>query len=62
MEYSDIIIYVMELVGTVAFAVSGAMTAIQKRMDLSRVCHFLRHIETKIPLFCKVFLAFFTLL
>lgn len=34
MEYSDIIIYVMELVGTVAFAVSGAMTAIQKRMDL----------------------------
>lgn len=34
MEYSDIIIYIMELVGTVAFAVSGAMTAIQKRMDL----------------------------
>lgn len=34
MEYSDIIIYMMELVGTVAFAVSGAMTAIQKRMDL----------------------------
>ena len=151
MEYSDIIIYVMELVGTVAFAVSGAMTAIQKRMDLfgvnvlgvttavggglirdlilgtnppvmfrnytyaltaviastllfcfvllrergrsgdhvvwrrltrtiekrydvheaydrllligdTRVCHFLRHIEPKIPLFCKVFLAFFTLL
>ena len=29
---------------------------------LSRVCHFLKHIETKISLFCKVFLAFFTLL
>lgn len=29
---------------------------------VSRVCHFLKHIETKISLFCKVFLAFFTLL
>ena len=28
----------------------------------SRVCHFLKHIETKISLFCKVFLAFFMLL
>ena len=27
-----------------------------------RVCHFLKHIETKISLFCKVFLAFFMLL
>ena len=34
MDYSDIIIFVMEIVGTVAFAASGAMTAIQKRMDL----------------------------
>lgn len=34
MEYSDVIIYLMEIVGTVAFAISGAMTAIQKRMDL----------------------------
>ena len=28
----------------------------------TRVCHFLRHIEIKISLFCKVFLAFFTFL
>lgn len=28
------IIFIMELVGTIAFAVSGAMTAIQRRMDL----------------------------
>lgn len=34
MNYSDLIIYIMEIIGTVAFAVSGAMTAIQKRMDL----------------------------
>lgn len=34
MEYSDILILIMELVGTVAFAASGAMTAIQKHMDL----------------------------
>lgn len=34
MEYSDIIIFIMELVGTVAFAASGALTAIQRRMDL----------------------------
>lgn len=30
--------------------------------DPTRVCHFLRHIEIKISLFCKVFLAFFTFL
>lgn len=34
MNYSDIIILVMEMIGTVAFAASGAMTAIQKKMDL----------------------------
>ena len=34
MEYSDIIIFIMELVGTIAFAASGALTAIQRRMDL----------------------------
>lgn len=34
MGYSDILILIMELVGTVAFAASGAMTAIQKHMDL----------------------------
>lgn len=30
--------------------------------QMTRVCHFLKHIETKISLFCKVFLAFFMLL
>ena len=30
MEYSDLIIFVMEIIGTVAFASSGAMLAIQK--------------------------------
>ncbi len=34
MEYSDIIILIMEMVGTVAFAASGALTGIQRRMDL----------------------------
>ncbi|MCI6868851.1 MAG: TRIC cation channel family protein [Lachnospiraceae bacterium] len=34
MEYSDMIIFAMEIVGTIAFAVSGAMIAIQRRMDL----------------------------
>ena len=28
------IIFAMEIVGTIAFAVSGAMIAIQRRMDL----------------------------
>ena len=34
MSYSDLIILAMELVGTVAFAASGAMVGIQKKMDL----------------------------
>lgn len=34
MDYSDLIIFIMEIVGTVAFAASGAMTGIQRRMDL----------------------------
>ena len=38
MEYSDLIIFVMEIIGTVAFASSGAMLAIQKEMDLFGVC------------------------
>lgn len=38
MEYSDIIIFIMELVGTIAFASSGAMLAIQKSMDIFGVC------------------------
>lgn len=34
MFYSDIIIFVMEIIGTIAFAISGALTGIQKKMDL----------------------------
>lgn len=34
MSYSDIIIFVMEIIGTIAFAISGALTGIQKKMDL----------------------------
>lgn len=38
MEYSQLIIFVMEIVGTIAFASSGAMLAIRKGMDLFGVC------------------------
>ena len=34
MEYSDYIIFILEIVGTIAFAISGAMVGIQKHMDL----------------------------
>lgn len=34
MDYSDMLIFIMEITGTVAFAASGAMTGIQRRMDL----------------------------
>lgn len=38
MNYSDILILTMELIGTVAFASSGAMLAIRKEMDVFGVC------------------------
>lgn len=38
MNYTDLAILIMELVGTIAFASSGAMLAIQKEMDLFGVC------------------------
>ena len=31
----DTFIFVLEIIGTVAFASSGAMTAIEKKMDIS---------------------------
>ena len=34
MGYSDLIILIIELIGTIAFAVSGAMVGIKKHMDL----------------------------
>lgn len=38
MEYSDLIVFIMEIIGTVAFASSGAMLGIRKEMDLFGVC------------------------
>ena len=38
MNYSDVAIFVMEIIGTIALASSGAMLAIQKGMDLFGVC------------------------
>lgn len=34
----DIFVLILELLGTVAFAVSGAMTALRKKMDIFGVC------------------------
>ena len=34
MQYSDVIIFIMEIIGTIAFAISGALTGIQRKMDL----------------------------
>ena len=34
MDYSEIVLFTMEIVGTIAFASSGAMLAIRKNMDL----------------------------
>lgn len=38
MDYSELILFIMEIVGTIAFASSGAMLAIRKDMDLFGVC------------------------
>ena len=37
-DYSELIIFMMEIVGTIAFASSGAMLAMQKNMDLFGIC------------------------
>ena len=34
MEYSEYIIFIIEIIGTIAFAISGAMVGIKKHMDL----------------------------
>ncbi len=34
MEYSDLMIFIMEMLGTVAFASSGAMLGIERKMDI----------------------------
>ena len=38
MNIQDSIIFFMEILGTVAFAASGAMVGIRKRMDIFGIC------------------------
>lgn len=38
MNYQDIVIFFMEMIGTVAFAASGAMVGVEKKMDVFGVC------------------------
>ena len=38
MEVQSIIVFSMELIGTIAFAASGAMTGINGKMDIFGVC------------------------
>lgn len=38
MDYQDIIVFLMEIIGTIAFAASGAMLGVEKKMDLFGVC------------------------
>ena len=38
MDIQSIITYIMEMLGTVAFAASGAMVGISKKMDIFGVC------------------------
>ena len=38
MEIQETITYMMEIIGTIAFAASGAMVGIRKRMDIFGVC------------------------
>lgn len=34
MDYSEIIVYILEIIGTIAFASSGALVGIRKKMDI----------------------------
>lgn len=38
MDYQDMIVLMMEIIGTIAFAVSGAMLGVEKKMDIFGVC------------------------
>lgn len=38
MSFQDIIVFIMEMMGTVAFAASGAMVGVGRRMDIFGVC------------------------
>jgi uncharacterized membrane protein YeiH len=38
MDFGQLLVFIMELIGTVAFSASGAMVAIEKSMDIFGVC------------------------
>lgn len=38
MDYQEIITFIMEIIGTIAFAASGAMVGVEKKMDIFGVC------------------------
>lgn len=38
MNYQETIIFMMEIIGTIAFAASGAMVGVEKKMDIFGVC------------------------
>ena len=38
MDVQQTVVFIMELVGTVAFSASGAMVAIERNMDIFGVC------------------------
>lgn len=38
MDIQGVITYIMEIIGTIAFAASGAMVGIRKKMDIFGVC------------------------
>ena len=38
MEYQEIITFIMEIIGTIAFAASGAMVGMERKMDIFGVC------------------------
>lgn len=38
MDYQEIITYILEIIGTIAFAASGAMVGVERKMDIFGVC------------------------
>ena len=38
MDYQELMTFIMEMLGTVAFAASGAMVGVERKMDIFGVC------------------------
>lgn len=38
MDYQELITFIMEIIGTIAFAASGAMVGVERKMDIFGVC------------------------